>query len=76
MKRFALLVALLAALLSHAGFAAAQYPARPIRIVLPFGPGSATDSVMRVLAPYVAASIGQPVLIDPKPGAAGAIRRT
>lgn len=73
MKRFVLLVALLATLLSHAGFAAAQYPARPIRIVLPFGPGSATDSVMRVLAPFVAASIGQSILIDPKPGADGAV---
>ena len=69
MKRIALF--LLAALLSFA--AEAQYPAKPIRIVIPFGPGSGTDAVMRVLAPVLGASLGQAVVIDPKPGADGAI---
>lgn len=66
--------ALLAALLLHAGFAAAQaYPAKPIRIIIPFGAGSSTDAVMRVLAPAVSATLGQQVVIDPKPGGDGAI---
>ena len=55
------------------GAVAAQYPARTIRIVIPFGPGSATDAVMRVLAPHVSERLGQPILIDPKPGADGAV---
>jgi tripartite-type tricarboxylate transporter receptor subunit TctC len=73
MKRLALLAALLFSMLLHAGAAFAQYPTRPIRIVIPFGAGSATDAVMRVLAPRLAERLGQPVLIDPKPGADGAL---
>ena len=73
MRRFALLAPLLVAMLSQAGHVAAQYPTRPIRIVIPFGAGSATDAVMRVLAPHVSERIGQPILIDPKPGADGAV---
>lgn len=70
MKRTALLVALLL----HAGFAAAQaYPTKPIRIIIPFGAGSSTDAVMRVLAPVVSSTLGQQVVIDPKPGGDGAI---
>lgn len=70
MKRIALLVALLL----HAGFAAAQaYPTKPIRIIIPFGAGSSTDAVMRVLAPVVSSTLGQQVVIDPKPGGDGAI---
>jgi tripartite-type tricarboxylate transporter receptor subunit TctC len=69
MKRIALLLALLA--LSFG--ASAQYPNRPIRIVIPFGPGSSTDVITRVLAQAVSQSIGQPVIVDPKPGADGAI---
>ena len=53
--------------------AAAQYPTRPIRIVIPFGAGSSTDAVMRVLSPALAAALGQPVVIEPRPGADGAV---
>ncbi|MGE0799711.1 MAG: Bug family tripartite tricarboxylate transporter substrate binding protein [Lautropia sp.] len=72
MKRRTLLTALLST--AAAGLATAQsYPTRPVRIVLPFGPGSATDSVMRVIAPALSAELGQPVVIDPKPGGDGAV---
>lgn len=64
--------ALLAALLFTAS-AAAQYPNRPIRIVIPFGAGSSTDAVMRVLAPQLSAALGQQVVIEPRPGADGAV---
>ncbi|MBM3508181.1 MAG: tripartite tricarboxylate transporter substrate binding protein [Alphaproteobacteria bacterium] len=64
--------ALLASLFSGAVLAQA-YPSKPIRIIIPFGAGSATDAVMRVLAPAVSATLGQQVVIDPKPGADGAI---
>ncbi len=64
--------ALVATLFSGAVLAQA-YPSKPIRIIIPFGAGSATDAVMRVLAPAVSATLGQQVVIDPKPGADGAI---
>jgi len=56
-------------------FAAAQpsYPSRPIRVVVPFPPGSAADSVPRTLAQAVQVALGQPLVIDNRPGAAGAI---
>jgi tripartite-type tricarboxylate transporter receptor subunit TctC len=49
------------------------YPARAIRLVVPFPPGSAADLIPRALAQKVQASIGQPVVIENRPGAAGAI---
>ncbi len=52
---------------------AAQYPNKPIRIVVPFGAGSATDLIARVLGSSVSAAVGQPVVIDNKAGADGAI---
>ena len=51
----------------------AQYPNRPIRIVVPFPAGSATDTISRILGNSVSAAVGQPVLVDNKAGADGAI---
>jgi tripartite-type tricarboxylate transporter receptor subunit TctC len=73
MKRFALLVASFAC---AAGAVAQPYPSKPIRVVIPFAAGSSTDAVMRVVAPAVSASMGQQLVIDPKPGADGAISAT
>ncbi len=53
--------------------AAQTYPSRPIRVVIPFGAGSSTDAVMRIIAPHLSAALGQPIVIDPRPGADGAI---
>jgi tripartite-type tricarboxylate transporter receptor subunit TctC len=53
--------------------AAAQFPGKPIRIVVPFPAGSATDTVARILGQSVSAAVGQPVLVDNKVGADGAI---
>jgi tripartite-type tricarboxylate transporter receptor subunit TctC len=69
-------IVLLALSLFLSGHATAQYPVKPIRIVLPFGAGSSTDAVMRVVGPAVSAAIGQPVVIDPRPGGDGAISAT
>jgi len=53
--------------------AAGQFPAKPIRVVVPFPAGSSTDTVTRILANSVSQSVGQPLLVENKAGADGAI---
>lgn len=66
-----LLAALLLCALS--GIATAQYPNKPIKIIVPFPGGSATDTISRILGASVSGAIGQPVLVENKAGADGAI---
>ncbi len=64
--------ALLAAALLTAGPVWAQaFPNKPIRAVVPFAAGSATDQIGRAFAEKMQATLGQPVVIDNKPGANG-----
>src|SRR3954471_6223220 len=53
--------------------AAAQFPGKPLRVVVPFPAGSSTDTVTRILANSVSQSIGQPLVVENKAGADGAI---
>src|ERR1700751_719530 len=48
-----------------------KYPAKPVKVVVPFGPGSATDIVMRIVGEQMRPILGQPLLIEKKPGAFG-----
>lgn len=65
----------LALLVCAVGSAAAQsgYPTKPVRLIVPFPPGTAADYVGRLLAEKWSAAWGQPVVIDNVPGAAGTI---
>ncbi|MFI5447387.1 Bug family tripartite tricarboxylate transporter substrate binding protein [Polaromonas sp. UC242_47] len=74
LNRRAWLCATTSALLCVGITAQAQtYPTKPIRMVVPFAPGGATDVLARVLGEKMAAGLGQPVIIDNKAGAAGII---
>ena len=65
------------ALLGLATAAPAQpFPGKALRIVVPFPAGSATDTISRILAGSVSQAIGQPVVVDNKAGADGAIAAT
>lgn len=70
--RTALLAGVLVALLPMA-VPAQSFPTRPIKLILPFPAGSATDGVSRYIATELQKSLGQPVVIDNQPGADGII---
>src|SRR5215212_5346937 len=61
---FGLVIAMLPA-------AAQDWPAKPVKIIVPFGAGSTPDVVARLIADHLQKSLGQPFVIENKPGASG-----
>lgn len=61
--------AVLAAALVIAGPAVAQYPERAITVIVPFSPGGSTDLIARIVLEKASATLGQPMVIENKPGA-------
>jgi tripartite-type tricarboxylate transporter receptor subunit TctC len=52
---------------------AANYPNRPIRVIIPYSPGGVGDAIMRLLSPRMENALGQKLVVESKPGAAGNI---
>ena len=67
MRKLLVLLALLP------GLASAQYPTKPVRMIVPFAPGGASDFVGRILQPRMSELLGQQVVVENRPGASGNI---
>ncbi|MDH6593662.1 tripartite-type tricarboxylate transporter receptor subunit TctC [Variovorax sp. TBS-050B] len=70
-RRFAALLAAAGVLAAVAPLAQAQAPDSPLRIVVGYAPGGATDRVARIVGEKLGAKLGTPVIVDNKPGAGG-----
>ena len=77
MKRILIALATLFALgLAVPATAQGDWPQRPIRVIVPSGPGGTSDILMRLLGEHLGRALGQPVVIDNKPGAGGTLAAT
>ena len=65
----------LAALLAVVAFGASaqDYPNRPLRLIVPFAPGGGADIVARAVAGPLAKRLGQPIVVENKPGSGGTV---
>ena len=73
MKKLTLVVAAAFVALFAGALYADDYPTRPITMVAVFGPGSASDTICRIIADKFSPALGQPVVVEDRPGADGAL---
>ena len=71
LKTALFLVAAAAALAASADVQAQAYPGKPIKIIIPFPPGNTLDIMTRLIAPRLTERMGQPVIVENRPGASG-----
>jgi tripartite-type tricarboxylate transporter receptor subunit TctC len=69
----ALALSVILGALAPAALAQAKYPTRPIRLLVPFAPGGGVDVVARIVGKKVSEKLGQPILVESKPGGGGAV---
>jgi tripartite-type tricarboxylate transporter receptor subunit TctC len=72
-RRFVAVAGILAATASSCATAQADWPRRPIRMVLPAGPGGTSDVFMRSMTDALARELGQQIVVDNRPGAGGTL---
>lgn len=60
-----------AGLLAPVGLWANTYPSRPVKLIDAYAPGSASDTILRLIAPQMSEALGQPFIVENKPGASG-----
>jgi tripartite-type tricarboxylate transporter receptor subunit TctC len=72
-KLLLILAAAAATCFSAALYAADDYPSHPVTLINPFGPGSASDTLCRIIADKLGPALGQPVIVEDRPGADGAL---
>ncbi|MFL5084269.1 MAG: Bug family tripartite tricarboxylate transporter substrate binding protein [Xanthobacteraceae bacterium] len=73
MKRLGMIVAAAACVVISGAQAQDKFPTKPVKVMVPFGPGSATDIVIRIVGEHIRPILGQPFVIENKPGAFGII---
>jgi tripartite-type tricarboxylate transporter receptor subunit TctC len=73
MRKVLILAAALCACAAGPGSAQDVWPTRPVRVIVPFSLGGATDLVARILGPALAETLGQPFVVENRPGASGNI---
>src|SRR5262249_26896543 len=73
MKKLCIILAAVGVALFSPVLRAADYPSKPITIVAVFGPGSASDTICRIIADKLGPALGNPVIVEDRPGADGAL---
>ena len=72
-RQFVFTAASMAAALTPLGVRAQAWPARPVKLIVPFPPGGLIDNMARLIGPRLASELGQSVVIENKPGAGGSL---
>src|SRR5437867_10897397 len=74
MTRFRMMTLLVLALMAATtALGQGAYPNKPIRMIVPFAPGGASDFVARIISPKLSELLGQQIIVDNRPGASGNI---